>query len=113
MGEANAISDLERAEHLAYADSKGVKRVSLFNDGVQINAATEEKQDALAGYAKAGQDISGDPMYFAGLKADGKWYIKKMYLSGDYTSKYANGTSGFDWSVRASLSYVDFDDLTW
>lgn len=39
---ANAVSDLERAEHLGYADGKGVKRTSIFNDGVQINAATEE-----------------------------------------------------------------------
>ncbi len=75
--------------------------------------ATEAKQDALSAYAPAGQDIAGDPMYFAGLKADGSWYIKKMYLSGDYTSKYANGTSGFNWSTRASLSYADFNTLTW
>lgn len=47
MSDASAISELERAEHLAYADSKGVKRVSLFNDGVQINAATEEGQTAI------------------------------------------------------------------
>ena len=47
MIDASAISELERAEHLAYADSKGVKRVSLFNDGAQINAATEEKQDSI------------------------------------------------------------------
>lgn len=47
MSDANAISDLERAEHLGYADGKGVKRVSIFNDGVQINAATEEKQDSI------------------------------------------------------------------
>jgi hypothetical protein len=42
MGKATSVSDLERAEHLGYADSKGVKRVSVFNDGVQVNAATEE-----------------------------------------------------------------------
>lgn len=42
MSDATAISELERAEHLAYSDSKGVKRVSVFNDGVQVNAATAE-----------------------------------------------------------------------
>ena len=47
MSDANAISDIERAEHLAYADGRGVKRVSLFNNGAQINAATEEKQDTI------------------------------------------------------------------
>ena len=82
-------------------------------DREQINPATEEKQDILSSYARAGQDISGDPMYFAGLKQDGSWFIKRMYLSGDYTTKYANGTSGFDWSSRASLTYADFNTLTW
>jgi hypothetical protein len=45
MSNPTSISDLERAEHLGYADSKGVKRVSIFNNGVQVNSATEEKQD--------------------------------------------------------------------
>ena len=48
-GHATAVSDLERAEHLGYADSKGVKRVSVFNDGVQVNAATEETLQKIAG----------------------------------------------------------------
>jgi hypothetical protein len=47
MSNPTAVSDLERAEHLGYADSKGVKRVSIFNDGVQANVATSEKQDTL------------------------------------------------------------------
>ena len=47
MSKATAVSDIERAEHLNYADSKGVKRVSVFNDGSQINSATEEKQDDI------------------------------------------------------------------
>lgn len=57
MSDANAISDLERAEHLGYADGKGVKRVSIFNDGVQINAATEEKQDSLLLVKNPGQTL--------------------------------------------------------
>lgn len=57
MSDANAISDLERAEHLGYADGKGVKRVSIFNDGVQINAATEEKQDAIIAATGRGLNI--------------------------------------------------------
>jgi len=44
MSNATSISDIERAEHLNYADGKGVKRISVFNDGVQINTATEETQ---------------------------------------------------------------------
>ncbi len=46
MSNANAISDLERAEHLGYADGAGVKRVSVYNNGAQINAATEETLQA-------------------------------------------------------------------
>lgn len=59
MSDANAISDLERAEHLGYADGKGVKRVSIFNDGVQINAATEEKQDTLIAQTLGDKPLSG------------------------------------------------------
>ena len=40
MSNPTANSDLERAEHLGYGESKGVKRVSIFNDGVQVNSAT-------------------------------------------------------------------------
>lgn len=47
MGKATAVSDIERAEHLNYADGAGVKRVSVYNDGAQINAATEETLQAI------------------------------------------------------------------
>jgi len=47
MSQANAVSDLERAEHLGYDGGKGVKRVSIFNAGVQTNVATESKQDDI------------------------------------------------------------------
>lgn len=47
MSNATSVSDLEKAEHLNYADGKGVKRVSVFNDGVQVNVATEAKQDDI------------------------------------------------------------------
>lgn len=44
MAQATSVSDLERAEHLNYADGKGVKRVSMYNNGVQVNAATADNQ---------------------------------------------------------------------
>jgi len=37
-------TDFNEAEHLGYAAGKGVKRVSIFNDGVQVNVATESNQ---------------------------------------------------------------------
>ena len=47
--QATAVSDIERAEHLNYAAGTGVKRVSIYNDGAQVNAATEETLQAVAG----------------------------------------------------------------
>jgi len=41
MAKATAVSDIERAEHLNYGDGAGVKRGSIYNDGSQVNAATE------------------------------------------------------------------------
>ena len=43
MSQANAVSDLERAEHQSYPGG-GVKRVTGFNDGVQIKFATSDNQ---------------------------------------------------------------------
>lgn len=112
MSDANAISDLERAEHLAYADGKGVKRVSLFNDGVQINAATEEKQDPTAKYQLANYDVSASPIYIGKVDSIGGWMIKQidtstgiaLYFKGD--SDYAT-----NWSGRAGLAYDSFDNI--
>ena len=42
-------TNFDRAEHLGYAEGKGVKRVSVFNDGVQANLATEETLQSIAG----------------------------------------------------------------
>jgi len=109
MSNANSISDLERAEHLNYADGKGVKRVSIFNNGVQANAATEETLqlivDPLAKYKSAGMDIASNPMYFGYLDKDGNWYIKKLDTTSGTT--YVKGTSDYEtaWTGRESLEY--------
>lgn len=42
MSEATYISDLEKAEHLGYSEGKGVKRVTIFNNGAQVNVLTDE-----------------------------------------------------------------------
>jgi hypothetical protein len=42
MSNASNISELEMAEHLNYADGKGVKRVSIYNNGAQVNVLTDE-----------------------------------------------------------------------
>jgi hypothetical protein len=110
MSDANAISDLERAEHLGYADGKGVKRVSIFNDGVQINAATEENQDKTASYSISDIDESGTTKYYGYLNENGKWYI--MEVTGT-TVRYASGISLFstNWANRIALTYGTFDNV--
>jgi len=114
MSKSNTKYTSQYIDNMSFDESLQMRVTELIGaDGVLKNPATEEKQGVFNEYAPAGQDISGDPMYFAGLKADGSWYIKRMYLSGDYTTKYANGTTGFDWSSRASLTYADFNTLTW
>ena len=50
MSGATRVSDLEIAEHLGYDAGKGVKRVSVFNDGVQANIATEETLQSIGGF---------------------------------------------------------------
>jgi hypothetical protein len=94
-GQATSVSDLERAEHLAYADNKGVKRVSIFNDGTQVNSATEEKQDdiidainrLITAVNNQNNEISyhlnevyknGTDTYFCKESKDGDWYIMKI-----------------------------------
>ena len=107
MSNPIAISDLERAEHLGYADSKGVKRVSVFNDGVQVNAATEDNQDILSTYKITDIDDTG---YYGYLKADGSWYIMQEN-SGAY--RYIKGDSDYStaWTGRAGLSYDYFNQV--
>jgi len=108
-GHATRVSDLEAAEHLGYADGKGVKRVSVFNDGVQVNTATEANQNPLASYKDAGMDVASNPMYFGYLDTDGKWYIKKL----DTTSGtlFCKGDSDYatNWTNRVSLTYQLFN----
>ena len=120
MSEANAISDLERAEHLNYSGGKGVKRVSVFNDGVQVNVATAEKQDeiiaALGGSSTYTLlvDEASTTVTYVGEAPPGSdsssavWRIKKILESGGSTTvSWADGVSSFTkvWDDRASFSY--------
>jgi len=111
MSNPTAISDLERAEHLGYSDSKGVKRVSIFNDGVQANVATSDNQDPLAKYKDAGMDVATDDMYFGYIALDGSWYIK--YLNTATGTTFCKGASGYStaWTGRAGLTYGLFNDI--
>jgi len=106
-------TNFDRAEHLGYAGGKGVKRVSIFNDGVQANLATEETLqegvDIFIKYKSAGMDVSGTPMYFGYIDLDGSWYIKALDTASGTT--YCKGDSGYStaWTGRAGLTYGEFD----
>ena len=107
MANATYVSDLERAEHLGYADGAGVKRVSVYNNGTQVNAATEETQAAELAMYKI-TEINGD--YFGFTKADGGWYIM-WNNSGSW--RYLKGDSGFTtaWTNRVGAGYDYFYNI--
>lgn len=105
MSEANAVSDLERAEHLAYAEGAGVKRVSIYNDGVQVNVATEEKQDtiitALGGVTGIGHGVKTVTTAGTDVALAASTPCKKVDIQAqtDNTSAIAVGGSGVDATV--------------
>lgn len=93
MSEANAISDLERAEHLNYSGGKGVKRVSVFNDGVQVNVATNDAVSSL--YAVKVTAVGS--ITYVGEAAIGSsqgsavWRCKKVDQTSGTVITWANG----------------------
>ncbi len=78
---------------------------------VAVNAAGELKSsNVLAEYAIADLDTTPGTQYNGYLRADGAWYIQRQVTSGtDIAYTYVKGASGYDFSNRASESYVSFD----
>lgn len=91
----------------------GSLAVSVGDSALPTGAAISSYQDPLSKYKDAGMDISGSPFYFGYLATDGSWYIKQLNTSSG--SLYTRGSSNYDtaWSNRASLSYQNFNQLTW
>lgn len=111
MGNANSVSDLERAEHLPYGDGAGVKRVSIYNNGVQINAATEETLQAVL--AASGGSVynyiqtSEEATYtYYGYASSTGWKIKRE-TNATGIFKQAEGTGDYDtaFADRANKNY--------
>jgi len=101
MSDANAVSDLERAEHLGYAGGKGVKRVSVFNDGVQVNVATEATQQSVLA---AVQSIGGSASYrLIKMDYDGNADLSYKGQNTDDTAADADT----DWSIIKYVRDVD------
>lgn len=66
--------------------------------------------DVLADYKISDIDADASPNYYGFLRKDGAWYILKETVSaGADTYRYVKGASGYNWSNRASESYVTFD----
>lgn len=112
MGNANAASDLERAEHLNYGDGKGVKRVSLYNNGVQINAATSDKQDEIIGnmafqFAQVGNFLYLGQAVPGSATSSAIWQIQRVDTTSGVVITWANGSSSYTniWDNYASLTY--------
>lgn len=53
-------------------------------------------------------DGNADYNYYGYLDKDGGWYIQREDVV-NTCYRYARGTSGYDWSARASETYVTFD----
>ena len=75
--------------------------------GRQKQIATEAKQDITAAYSISDMDETGTTKYYGFLKSDGAWYI--MSLTGT-KARYIAGGSGYDFSTRAGLAYVAFNN---
>ena len=79
---------------------------------VVIDPSTEQNQaDTLFDYKLS--DIEDDTTSYLGyLKKDGAWFIQKLVVSGTGTTiTYAKGSSGYNWSNRASETYGSFNSI--
>lgn len=79
-----------------------------------LTLATEEKQsDTLFDYKLARLPVPGDTLTYLGyLRKDGAYYITEIDETTG-TQKYIKGDSdiGTAWSNRASLTYLDFNEI--
>lgn len=65
----------------------------------------------LSDYKISDIDADASPNYYGFLRSDGAWYIIKETISaGNDTYRYASGSSGYNWSNRASETYQSFDN---
>jgi len=81
------------------------------NDNLTELVSFENK---LERYAISRSDDTSTSEYYGFTDTSGNWYIMKIdTTTGIYT--YINGTSNFltNWGNRATLTYVEFETLTW
>lgn len=71
--------------------------------------------DLFSAYVISRKDDDATPNYYGFVRADGGWYVLRETVSaGNDLYEYAKGKSAFstNWTNRASLPYVSYDDLT-
>jgi hypothetical protein len=79
MSQANAISDLERAEHSSIVQAKRVSLVD--NEGSQLNPATEAKQDELLSLTETLQELSARLSILASMANAGQPALRIIPIS--------------------------------
>lgn len=72
---------------------------------VNVDSSGSISGDTLANY-KLSDIADGDTSYFGFLRNDGAWYIMRLTST---AARYVAGSSSYDFSNRASLSYTTYD----
>lgn len=67
--------------------------------------------NAISGYQASDDDINiSGTSYYGSLKPNGEWYIMRGIKTGNVMAyTYVKGGAGYDFSTRASLTYVAYN----
>ena len=90
----------------------GTNLLSINADG-SLNVVTKE-ENRLSRYSISREDISTSTEYYGFVATNGSWYIIQVdTTNGEY--KYTNGSSDFltNWNNRTTLTYNEYNNLTW
>ena len=89
-------------------ETTGVNGKELATEDKQNDILTSEG-DKLHNYKLSDVEEGATYTYLGYLAKDGSWYIVR--IENDKTFRYVKGSSGYDWSDRASLTYDTFDNV--
>lgn len=120
-GRANAISDIERAEHINTGDGIGVKRAAIYIEDSNGNIRNVTESDLAMGGIPANKATdaydyqalsqTSTYMYVFNEDGNGNWYIQRFLLS-TMKSDYTKGTGGY-LSVYVNSTSAPSGTLTW
>lgn len=99
-----ALINPQKAGAAFFGSVPGPGVISLKDTGgTKIDPAIKSPTD---GYGIMNTDTVSTPYYYGFLNKDGAWYIVKEV--GDGSFLYAKGSSGYNWSNRASETYASY-----